>query len=120
MESSLNGPVIAMGFIEVISEDIQNSDMTPTVEEESGAMSATGDVGVHDDSGGAKQFEDRTKCTDPVRGFWLPLGVGGELTELVYEVAANVLPGTCYPPYTCRIPAKMICMFARRLRYDHT
>jgi hypothetical protein len=56
-------------------------------------MSATGGVRVHDDSSGAKRFEERTKCADLVGDFRLPLGAGREPGELVYkEGTAKVFP----------------------------
>ena len=84
--SSLNGPAIEMGYVEVIGEDFHHRDVAPIVEELE-VMAMTGGVGVRDGPSRAKRFEERVKGMYLIGDLQLPLRVGGEPGGLVYEVA---------------------------------
>ena len=116
--SSLDGPAIEVGCVEVIGEDFHHRDAAPIVEELEG-MAMTGGVGVCDGSSRAKRFEEWVKGMYLIGDFQLPLRVGGEPGELVYGGAtsapSSLLSSLCVP-----VSAKTRCMFVRRLRYDRT
>jgi len=98
---------IKTGFIEAISEDLCSSDAASVVKEELEVTSVTRSVRVCDGFGVAERVEEGAKCADLISDLRLPLGVGREPQELVYEeIGAEALPRACDPPCACNVSAK--------------